>query len=106
MTSDRFIIDDAGTLIDMETRNTYDYVDEVCPLLNELNTELNDFDFTYTNNCLEFNRDKLHFKDRHITVDLHNRDLKISINLPEYKELFNYKVTGKTLTRGYEELKK
>ena len=39
MTAKRFIIDDAGTLIDMETRNTYDYVDEVCPLLNELNNK-------------------------------------------------------------------
>jgi len=37
--AERFIIDDAGTLIDIETRNTYDYVDEVCPVLNELVTE-------------------------------------------------------------------
>jgi len=32
--TERFIIDDAGTLIDMQTRNTYDYVSDVCPLLN------------------------------------------------------------------------
>lgn len=32
--SERFIIDDCGTLIDMETRDTYDYVEEVCPVLN------------------------------------------------------------------------
>ena len=32
--TDRFIIDDAGTLIDMQTRNTYDYVSEICPVLN------------------------------------------------------------------------
>ena len=37
--TERYIIDDAGTLIDMETRNTYDYVDEICPILNELVTE-------------------------------------------------------------------
>ena len=35
----RFIIDDVGTLIDIQTRNTYDYVSDVCPLLNELNDE-------------------------------------------------------------------
>ena len=35
----RFIIDDAGTLIDIQTRNTYDYVSDVCPLLNALNEE-------------------------------------------------------------------
>ena len=104
--NDRFMVDDAGTLIDLQTRNTYDYVDEVCPLLNELERELNDFEFSHTNNCLEFDRDKLHFRDRNILVDLHNRDLKICINLPKYKELFNYTVTGKTLNRKYVEYKK
>ena len=39
MTKKRFMVDDAGTLIDMQTRNTYDYVSEVCPLLNDLNDE-------------------------------------------------------------------
>ena len=29
------MVDDAGTLIDMETRDNYDYVEEVCPVLNE-----------------------------------------------------------------------
>ena len=37
--TDRFIIDDAGTLIDIQTRNTYDYVNDVCPLLNELDND-------------------------------------------------------------------
>lgn len=37
--TERYIIDDAGTLIDIETRNTYDYVSEICPILNELVTE-------------------------------------------------------------------
>lgn len=32
--TERFIVDDAGTLIDMQTRNTYDYVSDVCPVLN------------------------------------------------------------------------
>lgn len=35
--TERFIIDDCGTLIDIKTRNTYDYVSEVCPLLNQMN---------------------------------------------------------------------
>ena len=38
-TNERFIVDTAGTLIDMVTRNTYDYVSEVCPLLNEMAKE-------------------------------------------------------------------
>ena len=37
--TERFIIDDAGTLIDMQTRDTYDYVSDVCSLLNELHEE-------------------------------------------------------------------
>lgn len=32
--TERFIIDDCGTLIDIQTRKTYDYVSEVCPILN------------------------------------------------------------------------
>ena len=38
--NERFIVDDTGTLIDMETRNTYDYVSEVLPLLNDLTNEI------------------------------------------------------------------
>ena len=37
--TEQFIVDDAGTLIDMETRETYDIVEEVCPLLNKLSAE-------------------------------------------------------------------
>ena len=35
MTAKRFMIDDCGTLIDMHTRDTFDYVSDVCDLLNE-----------------------------------------------------------------------
>ena len=28
------MVDDCGTLIDLETRDTFDYVSDVCPLLN------------------------------------------------------------------------
>ena len=44
MTNKRFMVDDAGTLIDTQTRDTYDYVSEVCELLNrlhEINLQLN-----------------------------------------------------------------
>jgi hypothetical protein len=33
------MIDDCGTLIDMNNRNTYDYVSDIVTLLNELNEE-------------------------------------------------------------------
>ena len=35
MTAKRFMVDDCGTLIDMHTRDTFDYVSDVCDLLNE-----------------------------------------------------------------------
>ncbi|WP_458454383.1 hypothetical protein [Methanobrevibacter sp.] len=38
--TEQFIVDDCGTLIDIKTRNTYDYVSEVCPLLNEFANEI------------------------------------------------------------------
>ena len=37
--TERFIVDDCGTLIDMHTRDTFDYVSDVCSLLNELYKE-------------------------------------------------------------------
>ena len=39
-TNERFIVDDAGTLIDMETRNTYDYVSDIVDLLNDVTNEI------------------------------------------------------------------
>lgn len=37
--TERFMVDDAGTLIDMQTRDMFDIVEEVCPLLNILADE-------------------------------------------------------------------
>lgn len=37
--TERFMVDDAGTLIDMQTRDMFDIVEEVCPLLNGLHEE-------------------------------------------------------------------
>ena len=37
--NNRFMLDDAGTLIDMQTRDMFDIVEEVCPLLNILADE-------------------------------------------------------------------
>lgn len=37
--TERFMIDDAGTLIDMQTRDMFDIVEEVVDLLNTLNDE-------------------------------------------------------------------
>ena len=42
MTAKRFMVDDCGTLIDMHTRDTFDYVSDVCDLLNDLQQEAKD----------------------------------------------------------------
>ena len=50
--TEKWIVDDAGTLINIETRENYDYVSDVCNLLNEkekrikkLKKKNNDFDY-------------------------------------------------------------
>ena len=37
--TEKWIVDDAGTLINMVTRNHYDYVEEVVDVLNKLSEE-------------------------------------------------------------------
>ena len=37
--TEKWIVDDAGTLINMSTRNHYDYMEEVVDVLNNLSEE-------------------------------------------------------------------
>lgn len=37
--TEKWIVDDAGTLINMSTRNHYDYMEEVVDVLNKLSEE-------------------------------------------------------------------
>lgn len=43
MMTEKFMVDDAGTLIDMETRDTYDYVSDVVDLLNDQYSQIKSF---------------------------------------------------------------
>ena len=43
--SERYIVDDAGSLIDMETRDSYDYVSEVCPVLNDYDERVKSLEY-------------------------------------------------------------
>ena len=54
--TDRYIIDDAGTLIDIETRNTYDYVSEICPILNRYDAILKTKNETIKFHVDEYNK--------------------------------------------------
>lgn len=42
MIEKRFIVDDCGTVIDVQTRDTFDYVSEVVDLLNEQHERIQD----------------------------------------------------------------
>ena len=66
MTEKRFMVDDCGTLIDMQTGDTFDYVSDVCGLLNkyeelrEENKELRLLVDTFKEQNMKF---KLRLKD-------------------------------------------
>ena len=65
--TERFMVDDAGTLIDMMTRETYDYVPDVCTVLNKLNEENEDnkrlIKFAYSDNDRLRNKNERLHKD-------------------------------------------
>lgn len=42
-----WIVDDAGTLINMETRDTYDYMEDIVDILNKLSNENRTLKITY-----------------------------------------------------------
>ena len=56
--TERFIVDTAGTLIDMVTRNTYDYVSEVCPLLNDIDSENTHVKYSLSAHMVDLNNCK------------------------------------------------
>jgi hypothetical protein len=38
---EKWLVDDAGTLINIETRNTYDYMEDIVDILNKLENKVN-----------------------------------------------------------------
>ena len=145
----RFLIDDAGELIDFDNHKFIDYGDECCKLLNELsdeneqlrkendmlscelsvsankeisrncriaeleeeNKELkqqlksieDSFKFSYTENHIEFNKDKLKVEDTHTELTLKDGKLCISVFIPQLNEYvkFFYLVTGRKMEREF-----
>ena len=81
--TERFMVDDAGTLIDTHTRNTYDYVSEVCSLLNKYDEEneqlkkdikISDESETYS---IETN---LYLSDEIAKLKKENKELQVALN--------------------------
>lgn len=80
--SERFIVDDAGTLIDMVTRNTYDYVSEVCPLLNDIDSENTHVKYLLSEHMVDLNN----CKGKCSTLEEENEQLK-KRNNNQYNQL-------------------
>ena len=59
--TDRFIIDDCGTLIDTYNRNTYDYISDIVPLLNEQEKTFKRFNDKIT---------ELHWENHQLTTQM------------------------------------
>ena len=45
--TEKWIVDDAGTLINIETRDTYEYMEDIVDTLNKLSTENRSLKLTY-----------------------------------------------------------
>ena len=86
----RFMVDDAGTLIDMETRNTYDYVGDVVDLLNELaegNEELRTKNNAYIQDVEAYREENTHLKLGNEQIKEEIKDLNDILARYEEKEL-------------------
>lgn len=68
---------------------------------DELKRQIADFEFSCTENRIEFDKDLLHIKDIHTEIDLKNGKMYISVFIPQVNEYFrfNYMVTGRRLSR-------
>lgn len=110
----RFLIGDAGELIDLNNHKFIDYGDECCKLLNELSDENeqlkqqlksieDSFKFSCTENHIEFNKDKLKVEDTHTELTLKDGKLCISVFIPQLNEYvkFFYLVTGRKMEREF-----
>lgn len=114
MSEKRYIVDDAGTLIDIETREFYDIVEEVVDVLNRLNNEneqlkqrINDIRLDWNQDYRDFNKDTLYIEDHNTKIKLKDRRLYIEVFIPKINEYFrfNYIVTGRNLEREYNTIK-
>ena len=66
------MVDDCGTLIDMHTRDTFDYVSDVCDLLNELSEENEQLKSSDTITDLETKIMKLKQENEQLKKELKN----------------------------------
>lgn len=97
-----FIVDDlANVEAFVERLNKLN--DENEQLKQELQKIQDDFELNWTQNRMEFDKDKLYIKDTNTETCLDNRNLSIRVRIPSLNEyyLFKYKVTGRSLMKEF-----
>ena len=84
-----------------------DLINENKQLKQQLENIENRFEFSFTENCVEFNKDKLHVKDTHAEIKMENERLIIVVYPSQTKVpyCFNYMVVGRSLREQYREIK-
>ena len=77
--------------------------DENEQLKQQLKSIENSFNFSYTENHIEFNKDKLKVEDTHTEITLKDGKLYISVFIPQLDEYvkFFYLVTGRKMEREF-----
>lgn len=99
---------------DKEAGKRYYGNKQIADLLSELHEEnkqlkqrlqkiQNSFEINWTQNYVEFNKDKLYIKDNNTEIRLNGTNLFIEVYIPEINEYyrFKYRVTGRDLMRKF-----
>ena len=88
--TERFIVDDCGTLMDRDTRTTYDYVEEVAPILNAQYERLREKDELLTDLLkVNENQQKLLMRFEEISEKYNIKLEDIPVTFEEYVALDN-----------------
>lgn len=115
MERSRFIYYPLSQIIDdKEAGKRYYGNKQIADLLSELHEEneqlkqqlqkiQNSFEVNWTQNYVEFNKDKLYIKDNNTEIRLNGTNLFIEVYIPQINEYyrFKYKVTGRSLMRKF-----
>ena len=77
--------------------------DENEQLKQRLQKIQNSFEFNWTQNHMEYDKDTLHIKDNNTEIRLDGTNLFIEVYIPQINEYyrFKYRVTGRSLMREF-----
>ena len=72
-------------------------------LKQQLKSIKDGFEFSYTENHTEFDKDKLIVIDTHTKIHLNNRNLFIKVYIPQFDDFYHFKytITGRSLMKEF-----